>query len=317
MKKNLFLLACLLLALTACRDLDDDSEYAPFTEAGYFLCLDTNGIEYVIIRVDSGGVVTRWSNEQSLGQITDMKGKGEDLYVASREANFIFHYDLVSGTIKEEWGYLPIRPDFICPGEKYLFISDSLDDQVGFLKLKNGDLVTQNVTGNPGRVTYNNGKFYVDVNGAVTIFSETALTDYYSTPAVGDIIDLNVDGLRSLQALSADSAGFYNLTIDGNGDILVAGPTAVSWRSARYSPWINQQFGSEFLENIYLNGTQLSLTTIPDSADAFEVDFFESKLYAHWADSLRIRSLPGGSLIRSVYFPWMPLRAFFHIGNGL
>jgi hypothetical protein len=312
-----FLYILLLMPLAACNGLDDDTEFYPVTHAVYFHCADTTGSGSSIVRMDSATLIANWNNSFGISNanLSDVKGRGTSLWISSASENKILRINLEDESIEETYDGLSLAPHYICPGEKYCFICDTVQNKVGFLKIKNGELLEVNVDADPRQVIYNNEKFYVEIKGSLTLFSETALTSYYSTPVPGDIVDLHLDAGKAVQAHSAADSLFYNFTIDSNGDILVAGPYVVSWSRAHYSPWIYQQYGTEYLQNIYLTNQLLSLPGFADSTDAFEVDFFESKLYHTWNDSLTVTSLDNLQSERQVYFPWTPRSAFFYIDS--
>jgi hypothetical protein len=309
-----------LLLLGGCNAWDDDSIYANYTRAAFFDVTDASGNRQLIRYID-GNATQDWNVQAEVPGL-DL---GEALLIedhvwlghTSRKA--IYQVAPISGEVVRRIEGLPIQPHLMAIGHKQILVADTVADAICFVTLRQGRAYQPAYSGRPQAIRYNNSRFYLQQNDTeIAIYDESALALRTTLQFPPSIKDIAFDRNYSLRVGSCDSAGrLYGAIIDPNGDLIVTPNFLVPYTKVRYTPYIDNPFGTEYLKDLQLRDGNLESTRgepLIDSIADFEADFFEGKVYVQRGDSLFRYQISRDSLLDGRPFPYQMRKAFFLYG---
>jgi hypothetical protein len=309
-----------LLLGSGCNGWDDDSLYANYTRAAFFDVTDPGGNRQLIRYID-GVATTEWNAQADvpgldLGEALLIE---DHVWLGHTGRKAIYQVAPISGEVVRRIEGLPIQPHLMAVGHKQLFVADTVADAICFVSLRQGRAYQPAYTGQPQAVLYNNSRFYLQQNGSeIAIYDESALALRTTLRLPTTIKDIAFDRNNSLRVGSCDSAGQrFGAIIDPNGDFVSTPNFLVPYTKVRYTPYIDDPFGSEFLKDLQLKDGNLETTRgepLIDSIADFEADFFEGKVYVQRGDSLFRYQISLDSLLEGRPFPYTMRKAFFLYG---
>ncbi|RMG19203.1 MAG: hypothetical protein D6730_21995 [Bacteroidetes bacterium] len=280
------LLVGILLLLPGC-SFDDDLRYIPQTRAAYLLLADSSGQSIMHIR--EGQRFDQWERQLGMqaGSVADIGAGLEQLWVADAEAGMVLQVEPETGQVSKRLSTGALTPHYLCAGQDYLLISDTLQGQAGFLRIKNGKLHLLPQQGKPSRAVYRSQLFFlVHADSSVRIYHEKALALLAELPFEGKIEELLLDNGVLTQVFFRRQGQLYQAAIDYNTRALARQPIVSELIKIRYTPYKRQNFGKELIHDLGLTPARVlgSQREIQD----FEADFFESMLYLKRHDSLQL-----------------------------
>lgn len=280
---------CLLLGLSACHSLDDDTRYNPKSK-GYVL-LAKQSQNTALLYAHAGGIQT--FSSQLDGEATQVFVKGEQAFVPEPNQHQVSIFNLNSGelsdkiSLKESFhpSCLLMTDDF-----KNLAIIGSTTGELAFYNTKKKTVDFVQYTDALSQLQYNNGKLYgtsttsdkiiiVDVRSHALLKSESKFKVQFSVIAGLDFVAFSQDSLTQQ----------YKINV--NDDLVRdATPYSYTLQQLAYSPYNQQFYGKEYIgsslllygNNIYFNGIDLKRKDIA----GFIPDFDESKIAVFSATSL-------------------------------
>lgn len=283
--KAIFSSLALVLILCGCRPLDDDSLYAPKTQAAFFLVQDITdpNLRSIGVIVDSLDMVPDWQLQFGLANadLADMAGYESTLWLSNTTTNEILQIDLQSETLTKTYSTQGVTPDLMVQGEDYLLFADQSTHRMGFLNLKNEEIYFVEMDSAAVFLKYNSGKYYIVGNSWVSVFSETALTaistEYTDTPIAQCVFNKTGD----LVIMACANGDCKQYVVDGSGNIFTAAsPQNRNYQRIALSPFFKQQYGREHLEDLRWFEQTLNLEPIgATDVTWFGVDFFEGVTY--------------------------------------
>ena len=276
--------------MVSCSFDQDDGSY-PITKAAYILLADSLEQNKRILRVNQNVFEPNWQLSFGINQVSDITGLGNLLWLANVSSQQIAQVDLAENQIQESFNTAPLFPHYICVGTDYVLISDTVNQALGFLRLKNGALTQRSLDRPPGMASYRSGRFYVRVGKfEIVAWQEQALANIGNWTFTHQIVDIQQDNMLSTYIYTKDTALFQS-AINYNTLQLDRDELAVTFDKIRHTPYQNVNFGKEYLSNVFLTGSRLSMRKAPEAND-FEVDFFESNIYLQYGDSLYAYLIP-------------------------
>jgi hypothetical protein len=277
------LLIIAVLGVEGCQ-FDDDQAYEIRTYASFFQVQSGSG-GYSICRLSEGKLEHSWNQRAGIldVEVSDAAMIDNRLWISSAIRKSIFKLSPETAVKQETFQNLPLAPHYFSVGEKQVLLSDTTDGKLAFLRLRDGELQEIPFQGKPGICIYNAGKFYLELDhSSIVIYDESTLSPRSTIVFDLDIDDIQLDSFRVVNVFGHDSIQFYKALVTGNGDYLVAPPTPTRFSKIRLSPYFSKSFGSEFRGDIGLDGVEIvhrAGEVLVDSADNFEVDFFEGTLF--------------------------------------
>ncbi len=280
-----------VLILPSC-GWDDDTEYEIRTRASYLIGEDPITGNQRVWRYQAGVLQEGWNRDYGIqdGDFSGLQYRNGELWMGDASASRILRIDPTLDAIEEEFKQLPIQPHFFSVGERWILLGDTIQDQIAFVRLRNGESVIAEFSGKPGPVHHNNRLFFLQVgDSSVHVYDEWALTPRHQHTLSYPVRETQFNTLLNFFITLVDSAGQdYFALVSGTDGSLAVESDDVSYQKIRFSPYLEDRFGTEWLSDLRLEGSQLTsgAITFADSMNNFETDFFESHLFYSWHDSL-------------------------------
>lgn len=306
--KQILPLFFLSLFLMSC-DYDQDFEFVPATQAAFFL-MNENGQQQLRKVEADGSILPNWGENLGLAAPDDIAGNGAELWVSVASDKKLVLLDLETETQKQSFDLGDFQGHYLCMGSRYLLLSDTVNQALGFFHLKDQELIRISLNQRPGKAVYRSTKFFLQLGDqSVSIYNEQALAPYAELDFSRPIIDLVLDNRYSTWVISKDTQ-VYQSSISWNSNAIEMEAQPFTASKVRYSPYLQANFGKEFTRQLNLVNGRLANSPNPP-ADDFEVDFFESNIYFTFQDSLRIKDVfeneitilgPFTGIFRNAYF---------------
>ncbi|MEM8887747.1 MAG: hypothetical protein AAGD28_07150 [Bacteroidota bacterium] len=288
------ILSFLLIAslLFSCR-YDQDFEFVPKTQQAYFL-MDHNGQRELRLYEPEGNIfLNEWGVSKGLNNPGDIAGAGEELWISLPDQSSLARFDIENDEL-ENFSLGNFKAHFLCVGERYLLMSDTLTNQLGFFHLKRKELTSLDLDQQPGKAAYRSTKFYLILGEKdLAIYNELALAPEESLSFEREIFDLVIDNRFSTWVYTRDSLN-YRSTVSWNSNSVDIAAIEVLEDKVAHSPYLQPTFDKEFTGIVALSGNRLLNFPNP-LADDFAADFFEGNAYYVANDSLRLLNLAGES----------------------
>lgn len=288
----LFLCICITSLLGGC-SFDDDQGFVPVTKAGYFLAQDPLTKNHSILQVKDEIAFQDWEQTLNIssGNLSDMQGRNNRLWLALKAEGEIWEVDPFSETVLRKIQLEGFQPNHLCIGDEFILISDSVRKIAVFMDMKTETLYEREMEETPGRAVYRSKKFFLQTgNSGISIWREEAIAQLNFIELGAPIIDLVLDDGKETYAHLKDT-GYAFGRIDYNSNQLVAPIEETTLIKQRFSPYLRRNFGKELLGSIGLdrdnNLVQLGFSEV----NSMEVDFLEAKIYFQKADSLYLTGL--------------------------
>ncbi len=298
----------LLLLLSGCQSLDDDSVYEIKTHASFFLVAG-QGAGLSIHRYKDHALEADWNVKAGVANadLSDVDMVDNVIWIASGSQKTLLQVSPSYGSVKEKFDGLPLSPHYIAVGKLQVMIVDTVAQQIALVKRRNGKTQVLEFTGRPGRCLYNSGKFYLcQDSNQVAVYDEEAMTVRAKIDLGVRVDEILLDRYHVITVMCHDTAGTRQGLIDANGDFLVRGTTTpVNFALLRPTPYFAVRFGREFLHDLRIvaagivrdNG-ELEASRATDC----EADFFESTLFYPLDGHLVVKDMAADSLLDSIPF---------------
>jgi len=304
---SFFLIVSLLFS---CR-YDEDFEFVPKTQQAYFL-MDNNGQREVRRYEPEGNAfLNEWGASKGLNNPGDIAGSGEELWISLPDQSSLARFDIE----KDELENFPLgnfKAHFLCVGERYLLLSDTLTKQLGFFHLKRKELTTLDLDQQPGKAAYRSTKFYLILGEKdLAIYNELALAPEETLSFERELFDLVIDNRFSTWVYTRDSLN-YRTTVSWNSNAIDLAAQEVPEDKVAHSPYLQPTFDKEFTGIVALSGDRLLNFPAP-LADDFAADFFEANAYFVANDSLRVLDLFEGEIRVLGFYPGTFANSFFYL----
>lgn len=290
---TLFLaLLTLLFGLSAC-GWDDDREYEVRTQHGFFLMEEADGKG--ILKQSDGTWESDWETNLNLnrGDVSQILVDGGLLWVSDITQNQILSVEPATNNIATRISTGSISPHYFAVGSRYTVIADTTSEQLHWFHQRKEELISLDIEsdfgGTPRTVLYNSGTFYVQLGtGTVLIFDEAALAQRTRINFGRPIVSMAFERFKNVQILTASQGMTYNSLISGVDNTLARDENQVNYTQLRSTPYFDDVFRSEWLEDVRLENAEILSGNLNlfSAADQFDVDFFESVLYAQLGTTL-------------------------------
>lgn len=273
----------------ACR-FDGDADYYPITQKSFLLGEDPSSHMPEVLLIKDNTFIQDWDQNWSElnGSLSDMAGQDDLLWLCSGEGERILEIDAEAEQITRILETPNVSPHFICSGTTYLFLSDTIENQVAFVNRRTESLIILATDSMPGEAHYVAPYFFVVVGKQnVAIYHEDALTEIASFDVGQALIGLEYDHVQNLLCLSQahPDSQVYRSDIDINTLQIISIQTLGSL-DIRFSPYTTVLYGKEwpFLVRFLADG--IVAPAAFDTVKSLEMDFFESRYYYVSRDSL-------------------------------
>ena len=286
---SVFLIVSLLFS---CR-YDEDFNFVPKTQEAFFL-MDHNGERALRLYDPEGNVfLNDWGREKGLMNPGDIAGAGEELWIGLPDQNSLARYDIPKDEL-ETFSLGNFATHHLCIGDRYLLLSDTLSNQLGFFHLRRKELTTLDLDQKPGKAVYRSTKFYLILGEKeLAIYNELALAPEEVLGFDREVFDLVVDNRFSTWVYTRDTLN-YRTTVSWNSNSIDLPAQQVSENKLAHSPYLQPTFDKEFTGFVGLADGRLLNSPNP-LADDFAADFFEGNAYYVANDSLWLLDLAGES----------------------
>ncbi len=298
----------LLLLLSGCQSLDDDSVYEIKTRASFFL-VQTPSNALSIYKYANHSIEADWNAKVGVpnAELSDVEILDDMLWIASGTQQAILQVSPTYASVKEKFASLPLAPHYIAVGETQIMVCDTTANRIAFVKRRNGKVQILEFEGHPGPCIYNVGKFYLTKNDSlVAIYDEQAMTTRAVLNLGMQIDEILLNRYHLIYVSGHNAVSVRQALLDPNGDGLVGGDSyVVQFQKYRPTPYFAARFGREYLRDLSLiNGKIVSdnAVTMADSTTDFEVDFFEGTLFYLRDGHLVARNMASDSLLDSLTF---------------
>lgn len=304
--------ACMLLLLSGCQSLDDDSPYEIKTWASFFLVGNVDGT----LRIDKyigNSIEPEWNAKAGMpnAELSDAQMLDNAIWLASGVQRAVTRVSPTYASVQEKFGDLPIAPHYLAVGTKQIMIADTAANKVAMIKRSNGNVQVLEFEGHPGRCVYGSGKFYLVVDHhKVAIYDEQAMTTRATLDLKMQIDDLLLNRYNFVVPVGHDSLFVtQEALVDVNGDGLVREfPT--TYTKTRLTPYFAVRFGAEYVHDLQLKAGKIltdNAVALTDSTTDFEVDFFEGTLFYIRNGHFVVRDIATGQRADS-----LPFQGFLH-----
>lgn len=297
-----------MLGLQSC-GWDDDSEYEARTRASFLIAEDANTGLRKVWKHEAGVLLEGWNRDLGIpdANFSGLEYLEGELWLGDAIGQRILRIDPSNDEVLERFDGLPIQPHYFSVGERYILIGDTITDQLAFIRLRNGEVIITEFEEEPGPAIHNNRLFFLQVgDSSIHVIDEWALTARHENDFSYTITEVQFNQLKNVYLTLKDDADddYLGLLSGTDGSIAREGDP-VAYQKIRYSPYLEARFGTEWLTDLRLNNTQLISGAIvfPDSMTNFEVDFFESRLFYNWQNTLYHYDLNTQNRLDSFAFP--------------
>ncbi len=310
----------MLLLLSGCQSLDDDSPYEIKTWASFFLVENVDGT----LRIDkyvNNSIEPEWNAKAGMttAELSDAQIVDNAIWMSSGAQQAVNKVSPSYASVQEKFGDLPIAPHYLAVGTKQIMIADTAAHKVAMIKRSNGKVQVLEFEGIPGRCIYSSGKFYLVVNQhQIAIYDEQAMTTRATLDLKMQIDDLQLNRYNFVVPVGHDSLFVtQEALVDVNGDGLVREfPT--SYSKMRFTPYFAVRFGAEYVHDLQLRGGKIlteTAETLADSTSDFEVDFFEGTLFYLRFGHFVVRDIASGERSDSLPFQGILRKAMHQYAN--
>ena len=324
MKRHSLFLVVALLALSAVFPScgwDDDREYEVRTRAAFLVAEDVNTGLHKVWRHEAGVLQEGYNRDLGVpdGSFSGLQYRDGELWMGNSSSQEILRIDPSNDEIVERISGLPLQPHSFSVGERYILLGDTVNNQIAFVRIRNGEAYVVDVPADPGQIWHNNRMFFLQLgDSSIYVYDEWALTTRYEHTLNDRIVETQFNQLLNFYISLVDSSGedLFALVSGTDGSLAVERDN-VNYQKIRFSPYLDDRFGTEWTFDLRLDGTQLSSGTLifPDSLNNFEADFFESRLYYQWNDSLFQYDLNTQSRQDSFPFPDNLVSSVYWVGG--
>ncbi|MFN0204477.1 MAG: hypothetical protein ACKVTZ_23360 [Bacteroidia bacterium] len=316
-----------LLGLLACKPQD---RYILETKTAFFLAKDKQSGEKQLLSISKNGANQLKLHEvwgissQNLG---DMTGKDMLFWVSETNTNKLHFIDPTTQTIEKTISLGDISPTLICVGDRHLFIGDSVHQKIAFWNMKSEKLEgLQRVESKPLFAEWNSGKFYTAfADKTLAIYSE----DIYSyrnkvslsNPIVGLLLAVKLNELNLIIQTKNANDSLLESKLEVQADNFLTANDIENapkpyYQKKRISPYSYAPFGKETTTDIRLLNQKLNLPSsakfLNQNISNFEMDFFDSEIYAQQNDSLKIYSLPQAAYLQKFAYQGELLKGYYY-----
>ena len=325
-RKYLHLTCLVLLSFSACNGLDNDTQFETATRSSFFLGTNNSDGNTTLIRTDGETLFPDWQLGFGVSStsLSDFSLKETQGLICDPEDRELLVIDMQNESIERTIAFSTIAiidfiPHFAEQGDKFIFVSDSINSKIAFIKLKKSGYESFffDVDLPPRDLIFNGGKFYVQLGCCdLAIYHELANAEVARFSFEYPLSSFAVDGISNVRAITLDTAGISYLSIiDANGDNLVTTESPTFFSKLRYSPWTSKVYGTEYLEDIYRTTVLINAPghTVTDSVWGFEPDFFEGILYYQWRDSITKYDLNSTEVLWRMHYPYSLDKGFHYI----
>ena len=289
-----FLLAGIFfsLVLSAC-SFDNNEDYVLETKAGLFLTQDSTG-KKSLHRVEKDTTYEGW-NVSAFGiqdaDLGDMQGQDNELWVSDITHKKIIGYHLAKKERTDNFSTGALIPHYICVGDKYILLSDTVARKIGYLKRSNGDLTIWDIGYRSGKAAYKLQRFYLPADHRLFILSEPAISEITHHLLQNTPFEMAFDNRTSgfLYAKRNDTllvSGVDILTGTLQNDNTLPRESPAGYDKIRFTPYRVATFGKELTTNLILANHRIGYALPNGGIQDFEADFFESKVYYKRNDTL-------------------------------
>lgn len=309
-----------LLLSVGCNGWDDDSGYATRTAAMFFLAEDSLVGESTLVRYEADAVEEGWNERFGISNaaLSDVEMKDNLLWLSSGSQKSVLQVEPGTEKVEERFDNLAIRPDFFAVGRLYMLVADAVENRLMFVRLKNGEAVEVPFEGLAGRIIYNNERFYLQSGQSeLIVFDERALTPRFTVDFAHPILDHQFNRYNNIYVLTGASDSTFNTIVSGPSDVVSAPEQPVNYQKVRYTSYFDARYGSEYLKDLRLSGSQWTSENSPllDPINNFEADFFEGQAYLQRNDSLLRYDLFSQSIEAGIPFNLKLLRGWNWLGE--
>ena len=307
-----------LLSLSSCNGWDDDSEYEILSRAAYFVCETDVSNHLTVHQLVDTTFIWSWNNQVGVPDedFSDLKFEEGYLWLSSGNQRKLLQIQPKDNSIENQWTNLSIRPHHFAIGEKYILIGDTLEEQLAFIKRRNGKVYQTGLGGPPGHILYNHGRFFLEQGySSYVVYDELALAQRSTFTFNHPILESQFDRYKNLHITTADSSDYYYGALSGVNDVFRE-DALVNFGRTRYSNYYDDKFGSEFLLDLRQYGPELRAGSVvyADSVEDFEVDFFASQLYYTWEGEMFRKDLKTDRVLTLGVFPERIVRSVYWVG---
>ncbi|MDX2249108.1 MAG: hypothetical protein SF052_20140 [Bacteroidia bacterium] len=279
------LLTILLAGTTLCGCVfDDDLRFVPQTHTGFILSQQTD--QKSLIRIIADQVERDWKVYPGVGEISDFSGTEKTIWFAEGDKRQIFEYDPENQQVLQTFSTGELTPDYICVGESVILICDSVEEKIGFFRLKNEKLTLTTPGYKPGKAVYRSGKFYVKADDRIVdIYDEQAFASIGKAIFEYKIVEIEADARSRIFIHTREGNTSRQAFIDYNSNNIAEPEKVVAYEKIRYTPYVENPLGKEYMRDLQQVNGKLNIAGSPVCSD-FEIDFFESVVYFIRQDSL-------------------------------
>ncbi|RMG60475.1 MAG: hypothetical protein D6722_20860 [Bacteroidetes bacterium] len=289
---------------------DQDLALAPRTVGAYLLATDSLGAS-VLLAYEDGTFVPDRAADLGLGRIYSLDSRDGRLWLGGEEQVRAFGWEAERLQAEASLDCAPLRPDYLCAGDRYLLIADTSKGEIGFVSQRDGGLHRRRLSAAPGRPVYRSGKFFLPVGARqVQVWQEVALTAVDSVTLQRPVVDLQIEPRTVLWVHTRGDSGLYAAPLDFNTHTLTAPETPVSGDTLLRSPYLWRTYGYELLGRVSLLDGRLRPSNQGGVA-AVAADFLEGDLYFVQSDSLWRYRLRNREAHRLGAFPYRLRQAAF------
>ncbi len=288
---------------------DDDREYEIHTRASFLVTQDPATGLRKVWRYEAGILIEGWNREMGVSDtgFSGLEYIDGELWMGDASGRQILRIEPSNDKVLKRFGDLPVRPHFFSVGERFILISDTITDQLAFIRIRNGELIITEFSGESGPAIHNNRLFFLQVgNVGLHVIDEWALTPRNENRFSFTIMEIQFNRLKNVYLTMKNDVGDdYSGLISGTDGSIAREGAPVNYQKIRYSPYLEARFGSEWLSDLRLSNNTLSSGAIifPDSMTNFEVDFFESRLFYSWRNTLYYYDMNTQVRLDSFEFP--------------
>jgi hypothetical protein len=287
LSSQIFLLPSLILLLTGCV-FDDDQPFIPDTQAVYLLVenreLGTQSLWKGKDQSFASHYETQLAYEQ--GEVNGIAGRNRSLWLASHKQKQIRELALPQETTVRSYDTDPLQPDKILVGEANILVVDQAQERLGLLSMKDETLDTMDMRGRASHLLYQAPYFYVITDSVkMRVYYEENLRLVDEVDFDEPVVDLFfAPNQVTVRALTNGPGGpeFYAWSPSNR---VLNMRAKVPYRKLRYSPYLRQETGREWLAPVSLRQNRFFPTRLEPVED-FVMDFQRGELYYHAQDSL-------------------------------
>ncbi|MEO1448577.1 MAG: hypothetical protein AAFV07_03565 [Bacteroidota bacterium] len=211
------------------------------------------------------------------------------LWILGQQPTTLNRIDLATESIAKQLSDIPLpTPTQLAVGPDNILVGDSLAAALAFWLNRQENWIEVEPLASPTEILYRAGRYYIATTApAVEVWHAQSLSRIANIPFEGQILSIQADARNSVWVQTLSGGEIREASIEINSQTIQSASTASRFLAVQYSPYIRQQFGTEYTRTVVRSSDEVIRPGNIRNAPSFRTDFLGGEIYYVQADSLR------------------------------